>query len=111
MVVLTQRATFSSGETFVLAMKRNKQVTTVGDSTGGAFSDAVKRELPNGWIYRVSIADVRAADGNNYESIGLAPDVLIQNRKEDSRPARTRRWRKPSGSCQNSRPTGRRITR
>ncbi len=83
MVVLTRRATFSSGETFVLAMKRNKQVTTVGDSTGGAFSDAVKRELPNGWIYRVSIADVRAADGNNYESIGLAPDVLIQNRKEE----------------------------
>jgi hypothetical protein len=81
--LLTRRATFSSGETFVLAMKRNKQVITVGDSTGGAFSDAVKRELPNGWIYRVSIADVRAADGNNYESIGLAPDILVQNRKEE----------------------------
>ena len=82
-VVLIRRATFSAGETFVLAMQQNDNVITVGDSTGGAFSDAVKRELPNGWIYRVPIADVRAADGKNYESIGLAPEVLVQNRKEE----------------------------
>ncbi|HEX8530126.1 MAG TPA: S41 family peptidase [Cytophagales bacterium] len=95
-VVLTRRATFSAGETFVLAMKRNPNVVTVGDSTGGAFSDAVKRELPNGWIYRVPIADVRAADGKNYESIGLAPDVLVQNTKEELRAGRDKALEKAS---------------
>lgn len=82
-VLLTRRLTFSAGETFVLAMRQNTNVTVAGDTTGGALSDAVKRELPNGWLYRVSIADVRALDGRNYEGIGLAPDVLIKNRKED----------------------------
>ncbi|UOQ51351.1 S41 family peptidase [Hymenobacter cellulosivorans] len=82
-VVLQRRATFSSGETFVLAMRQNPNVVTVGDSTGGAFADAVRQELPNGWNIRVPIADVRAADGKNYESIGLAPDYLVKNTKQE----------------------------
>ncbi|OUJ70374.1 S41 family peptidase [Hymenobacter crusticola] len=81
-VVLQRRATFSSGETFVLAMKQNQNVVTVGDSTGGGFSDAVRHELPNGWNIRVPIADVRAADGKSYESIGLAPDRLVKNTQQ-----------------------------
>ncbi len=82
-VLLTRRATFSAGETFVLAMRQNANVRVVGDTTGGALSDAVRRELPNGWVYRLPIADVRAADGKNYESIGIAPDVLVKNTKEE----------------------------
>ncbi|MDQ3290453.1 MAG: S41 family peptidase [Bacteroidota bacterium] len=82
-VVLTRRATFSSGETFVLAMKQNKNVTIVGDSTGGAIPDAMRRELPNGWVYRVPIADVRGPKGESYEGIGIAPDILIKNKKSE----------------------------
>ncbi|WP_224995384.1 S41 family peptidase [Cesiribacter sp. SM1] len=82
-MLLTRRATFSSGETFVLAMRQNPNITVVGDTTGGAFSDAIRRELPNGWMYRLPIADVRAADGKNYESIGLAPDVWVKNTREE----------------------------
>lgn len=82
-VLLTRRSTFSAGETFVLAMRQNANVSVVGDITGGAFSDAIRRELPNGWVYRLPVADVRAADGKNYESIGLAPDVLVKNTKKE----------------------------
>ncbi|RDC63786.1 S41 family peptidase [Adhaeribacter pallidiroseus] len=82
-VVLTRRAVFSAGETFVLAMKQNKNVTLVGDSTGGGIPDAMRRELPNGWVFRVPIADVRGPKGESYEGIGIAPDVLIKNKKTD----------------------------
>ena len=82
-VVLTRRVTFSSGETFVLGMKQNKNVTLVGDSTGGGVPDAMRRELPNGWVFRVPIADVRGPKGESYEGIGIAPDILIKNQKLD----------------------------
>lgn len=82
-VVLTRRQTYSSGETFVLGMKQVPHAMMVGDSTGGAFSDAIRRELPNGWLYRVPIADVRDAEGKSHEGVGLAPSVLVQNKKEE----------------------------
>jgi C-terminal processing protease CtpA/Prc len=82
-VLLTNLNTFSSGETFVLAMLQNKNITTVGDVTGGALSDAMKRELPNGWLYRLPIADVRDANGKNLEGIGIEPHIKINNTKEE----------------------------
>jgi hypothetical protein len=82
-VLLTNRTTQSAGETFTLAMRQNGQVQQVGDTTYGIFSDNPQRELPNGWIFTVSTGDFRAADGRNYEGIGLVPEVLVQNRKEE----------------------------
>jgi C-terminal processing protease CtpA/Prc len=39
--------------------------------------------LPNGWVYRLPVADVRDAKGKNLEGIGIQPDILIRNKKED----------------------------
>lgn len=72
-VLLTNRITASAGETFTLAMNRLSTVTQLGDKTFGVFSDNPKRELPNGWIYSVTPGDFRAADGKNYEGIGMRP--------------------------------------
>ena len=82
-VLLTNLNCFSSGETFVLAMQQNSNVKLVGDYTGGALSDAVERELPNGWLYRLPIADVRDATGKSLEGIGIMPDYLIKNSKAE----------------------------
>ncbi|WP_461115455.1 S41 family peptidase [Spirosoma jeollabukense] len=82
-VVLTNRTTYSTGETFMLAMLQNKTVTQVGDVTGGAFSDAVTRDLPNGWSFRAPIADVRDANGRNLEGIGIVPKVVVHNKPEE----------------------------
>lgn len=82
-VVLTNLNTFSAGETFVLAMLQNRNVQFVGDVTGGALSDAVHRELPNGWLYRMPIADVRDATGKNLESIGIQPTIKVKNTKAE----------------------------
>jgi hypothetical protein len=82
-VMLTNLSSYSSAETLVLAMLQNKTVTHVGDVTGGAFSDAIPRDLPNGWSVRVPIADVRDATGRNLEGIGIVPKVLVKNKPDE----------------------------
>lgn len=82
-VVLTHRFTISARETYCLAMKVLPQVTFVGDTTSGAFSNQINRELPNGWGYSLSIGQWVDGNGLSYEGKGLAPDVVIQNKKQD----------------------------
>ena len=82
-IVLTNLSSYSSAETFVLAMLQNKTVTQVGDLTGGAFSDALPRDLPNGWSVRVPIVDVRDATGRNLEGIGIVPKVVVKNKPDE----------------------------
>ena len=77
-VLLTDRYSISAAETFSLAMRTMDHVTHVGDTTTGAFSDTVVREMPNGWYFTLPIADVRDHTGKSWESIGLPPEVLIE---------------------------------
>jgi hypothetical protein len=85
LVLLTNRATVSAAETLTLAMRSLPQLTMLGDTTTGAFSNAVNRELPNGWLYSMSIGDWRAADGTSYEGKGIPPTVVIQNKATELR--------------------------
>lgn len=81
--LLTNRQTLSARETFQLAMMVLPQVTTVGDTTAGGFSNQINRELPNGWAYSLSIGDWRTPDGTSYEGRGIPPNILHKNRRAD----------------------------
>lgn len=81
--ILTHRFTISARETFCLAMKVLPQVQFIGDTTSGAFSNQINRELPNGWGYSISIGEWRAVNDSCYEGKGLPPDIVIQNKKLD----------------------------
>ncbi|MBN1953144.1 MAG: S41 family peptidase, partial [Bacteroidales bacterium] len=83
LIVLTHRFTISAAETLTMGFKRLGKVTTIGDTTSGAFSDMVARELPNGWVYTISIGDWRDYRGISYEGVGFPPDIVIQNKAED----------------------------
>ncbi len=82
-VLLTNRYTISAGETFGFALKTLPQLTHIGDTTNGAFSDTVERELPNRWQYRVPVAEVFDGDGISWEGIGLIPDQVTKNTAAD----------------------------
>ena len=80
--LLTNRSTISAGETLTLAMRSLPQLTTLGDTTSGAFANAITRELPNGWLYSMSIGEWKAADGTSFEGQGIPPNIVVQNQED-----------------------------
>jgi len=76
-VLITDRFTVSAAEWFTLAMRALPNVTIVGDTTSGAFSARLDRELVNGWLYSMSIEKVTDAKGISHEGIGVPPDITI----------------------------------
>ncbi len=81
--LLTNRHTVSAGETLTMAMNTLPTITSIGDTTMGAFANAAYGELPNGWLYSISIGDWRDAEGKSHEGIGIIPDHIIKNQKAD----------------------------
>lgn len=81
--LLTNRRTFSAAEGFVVALRTLPHVVTVGDSTGGGAGNPIRRELPNGWTYRVPRWVVWTIDGFQYEGIGLPPDIPLGDTDAD----------------------------
>src|SRR5690606_37881587 len=73
--VLTNRFDFSATEHFVMATKDLSNVTTIGDTTGGAFSPIVQRSLPNGIQYTIVSSITTDKHHNVFEKIGLAPEI------------------------------------
>lgn len=83
-VVLTNRRVFSAAEDFVLAMRQGDNVTFVGDYTGGGSGNPMFREMPNGWLFRLSRwQSVIPGTLKQYENVGLAPDIRVDITKRD----------------------------
>jgi hypothetical protein len=83
--ILMNSFTASSSEHFILGMKTQKDVITVGDTTCGAFSSVNERLLPNGWKFRIGGQILFTPEGSlmvdekgNYlEGIGVSPDYFV----------------------------------
>ncbi|MFM2269565.1 MAG: hypothetical protein RL757_3006 [Bacteroidota bacterium] len=83
-IVLTDRRTISSGEVFLLHMKSFSQVTQMGDTTAGDFSNIGNRKfLPNGWSFQYSAQMFLLPNGKSLDGIGHIPSVLIKNTEAD----------------------------
>ena len=80
LIVLTDRMTVSAAEILLLHLKSFEQVTQIGDTTAGDFSDTgMRRFLPNDWQYQYSIMMFLLPDGSSLDGIGHIPDVQIKN--------------------------------
>ena len=64
---------------FALALSNFKNVTIVGNRTGGFFSDESTYTLPNGWNFTLSTQKYYSINMTNYERIGVQPDYKILN--------------------------------
>jgi hypothetical protein len=82
--LLTNRLCFSTTEHFVLMMRVFPHVTVIGDVTGGGSGNPILRELPSGWVYRISRWISLTPEKEIYEGIGLEPDILVNISEEDS---------------------------
>jgi hypothetical protein len=89
-VLLTGSNTVSAGETFTMAlMGRTPEVTRVGQTTQGVFSDQLTRRLPNGFRFALSNEVFLTEDGKVFEGAGVPPHVEVPAlSKEDFRNGR-----------------------
>lgn len=76
--LLTSKNTVSAAETFTIAMNELSNVTSVGTSTYGSLSDTLVRLLPNGWLFSQSNEVYESPDGEQYEVVGVPPDVEVK---------------------------------
>ena len=75
--LVTSDITVSAGETFTLMMKALPNVTQVGGTTRGAFSDQLPKPLPNGWTMALPAELYKGPEGQDLEGRGLVPEVAL----------------------------------
>lgn len=78
-VLLTDRYTISAGERAVMAFKTLPNVTHLGDTTNGAISTKIAKELANGWFYSIATQKSLFHDGSSFEGAGIPPDEYVKN--------------------------------
>lgn len=67
----------SATEIMALSALSLPNITQIGSRTEGVFSDVLDRSLPNGWQFGLSSEVYLDLNGNNYEGIGIPPEVEI----------------------------------
>jgi len=75
--VLTSQQTGSAAEYFSLASRALPHFRRLGASTQGALSDALEKQLPNGWTISVSNEEYRDLAGQCYENTGVPVDYTL----------------------------------
>jgi carboxyl-terminal processing protease len=75
--LVTSDHSVSAAEIFTLAMRSIKNVTHVGETTRGALSDILDKDLPNGWRLGLSNEIYFDATGKSWESKGIPPQKQI----------------------------------
>ena len=66
-----------------MAMNEFPNVTSVGTPTAGILSFMYEFNLPNGWWVSLSNSRTLSADSTLYEGIGIPPEIVILNSKND----------------------------
>jgi C-terminal processing protease CtpA/Prc len=56
----------------------------VGDTTGGGSAIPILRELPNGWILRISNSQLMLPSGTDFQNTGLYPQFPIWITSQDA---------------------------
>jgi hypothetical protein len=76
-VILTNRSCYSATGWFILEMSSLPQVKVIGDTTGGGSAQPILRELPNGWLVRVSNSQRIDRNGKDDQYTGCYPDIPV----------------------------------
>lgn len=75
--LLIARESASATEIMALSALSLPNIVQIGSRTEGVFSDVLDKELPNGWEFGLSSEVYLDMNGNNYEGLGIPPDVEI----------------------------------
>ena len=75
--VLVSQATASSGDVCAMLFKNIPEITIVGDTSYGIFSDMLAKTLPNGWVFTLSNEKYVDENHNYYEQNGIISEIEI----------------------------------
>jgi hypothetical protein len=75
LVALVDERTSGAMERLALALEATTNVTFIGSSTAGSPAEAVEIPLPGGLVLGVPAAELRRADGSQWQRVGIAPVV------------------------------------
>ncbi len=75
--VLVSGDTVSAAEVFTIAISSLAQVRIIGEPTAGALSDVLVKRLTSDILFGVSNETYLDVQGNNYEGVGIAPDIAV----------------------------------
>ena len=77
LVILTNTNTCSGGEMLVLMLRQaDGYRKTIGSSTRGCAGTIIDRELPNGWIIRVTSSRTFMPEEKEYFKVGIEPEQI-----------------------------------
>ena len=80
--ILTSHMTASAAEVATIGSLAIDNATRIGSLTEGILSDGLDKKLPIGWFYTLSNEIYTERKGNNYERIGIPPNIDL-NYNED----------------------------
>ncbi len=75
--LLTNRKSYSATEWFIAMAAVLPNTTIIGDTTGGGSGIPLLRELPNGWVLRISNSQFKLPSGRDFQFEGIYPDIPI----------------------------------
>lgn len=81
-ILLTNRMCYSATNMFRTVMGELKNVTVIGDRTGGGGGVPTYKQLSNGWQIRVSSSQTYTLNGVNNEN-GLLPNIKVDMTADD----------------------------
>jgi len=76
--ILTSKQTFSAAEDFLIYLNYSRNVTRIGQTTGGSSGQPLVFELPHGFSARVCAKADEFPDGTEFINIGIKPQIEVQ---------------------------------
>ena len=77
-ILLTSASTVSAAEVFTLTMQNFPHVTLLGQPTQGALSDALEKQLPNGFSFSLANEWYLSTDDEWFERTGIPVDIAVE---------------------------------
>ena len=82
-VLLINEESFSDAEIFPAGFRSLKLGKIIGVPTPGYVIGTISDRLVDGTNYRLPMSGYYTSEGKNMENMGIAPDILVENKPED----------------------------
>lgn len=76
-ILLTNKDTRSGAELFVAALKENRPVKLVGETTFGKWNAQTVETLPNKYAIKYTVKEFQSPKGNSFQGLGIKPDLEV----------------------------------